>query len=339
MKLPLPLLVLGTCLTWSLAATAADEVNLYSTRKEDLIKPLLDQFTAKSGVKVNLVTGKDDALLERLKQEGRNSPADVFLTADAGRLYRAKDAGLLQAIKSETLTANIPAHLRDTESQWFGLSLRARPIMYAKDRVKPESLSTYEGLADPKWKGKICVRSSDNIYNQSMLSAMIAHQGEAKTLEWAKGFVANFARKPSGGDRDQIKNAADGQCDIAIANTYYLAGMAVSKDEADRAAAGKIGVFWPNQSERGVHINVSGAGVTAAAKNTANAVKLLEFLVSNDAQAWYAEVNQEYPIRDGIAFSETLQQWGQFKPDTLNLSELGRFNADAVKLMNTAGWQ
>ncbi|MGF1545986.1 MAG: Fe(3+) ABC transporter substrate-binding protein [Thiotrichales bacterium] len=339
MKTPHILLAACLALAWTLPASAADEVNMYSTRKEDLIKPLLDQFTAKSGIKVNLVTGKDDALLERLKQEGRNSPADVFLTADAGRLYRAKDAGLLQSVDSKALNTNIPSHLRDPDGQWFGLSLRARPIMYAKNRVKPESLSTYEDLADPKWKGKICVRSSDSIYNQSMLAAMIAHDGESKALEWTRGIVANFARKPAGGDRDQIKNAADGQCDIALANTYYLAGMAAGNDEAARAAADKIGVFWPNQADRGVHINVSGAGVTAASANKNNAIKLLEYLASDDAQSWYAEVNQEYPVRDGIEYSKTLQQWGQFKPDTLNLSELGRRNADAVKLMNSAGWQ
>lgn len=338
MKFATPFLLLGALAT-AAPVYADGEVNLYSARKEALIKPLLDRFSAETGIEVNLVTGKDDALLERLKSEGANSPADLFITADAGRLHRAKVAGVLQAVASETLDAAIPAHLRDPDGQWFGLSQRARPIFYALDRVKPEALSTYEDLADPKWKGRICIRSSDNIYNQSLVASMIASDGEAATEEWAKGFVANFAQPPQGGDRDQIKAAAAGVCDVAVANTYYYGMMLNGNDEAQREAAAKVAIFWPNQDGRGTHVNVSGVGLTVAAKNRDNAVKLMEFLVSPESQEWYASVNHEYPVREGVNWSETLDSWGEFKADTLNLSKLGEYNPAAVMLMDRAGWR
>ncbi len=318
---------------------ASEEVNLYSARKEKLIKPLLDKFTAETGVSVNLITAKADALLKRLQVEGKNSPADLLITTDAGRLHRAKTAGLTQPALTETLKELVPASYRDSDGHWVGLSLRARPIMYVKGKVDPTELSSYEALTDAKWKGRICIRSSSNIYNQSLVASLIAHDGEKATEAWAKGFVANFARPPKGGDRDQIKGAASGQCDIAVANTYYLAGMLTSKDNAQKEAASKVAVFWPNQSDRGAHVNVSGASVLAAAKNKANAIKLLEFLASDEAQQWYAEVNGEYPIRDGIAVSDTLKSWGEFKKDTLKLDQLGTLNPEAVKLMDRAGWK
>lgn len=320
-------------------AFASEEVNLYSARKEKLIKPLLDKFTAETGVSVNLITAKADALLKRLQVEGKNSPADLLITTDAGRLHRAKAAGLTQPALTETLKELVPASYRDSDGHWVGLSLRARPIMYVKGKVDPAELSTYEALTDAKWKGRICIRSSNNIYNQSLVASLIAHDGEKATEAWAESLVANFARPPKGGDRDQIKGAASGQCDIAVANTYYLAGMLTSKDEAQKEAASKVAVFWPNQSDRGAHVNVSGATVLAAAKNKANAVKLLEFLASDEAQQWYAEVNGEYPIRDGIAVSDTLKSWGEFKKDTLKLDQLGTLNPEAVKLMDRAGWK
>jgi iron(III) transport system substrate-binding protein len=211
--------------------------------------------------------------------------------------------------------------------------------MYVKGKVEPKELSTYEALTDAKWKGRICIRSSNNIYNQSLVASMIANDGAEAAESWAKGLVANFARPPKGGDRDQIKAAAAGQCDIAIANTYYLAGMLTSKDEAQKEAASKVAVFWPNQADRGAHVNVSGATVLAAAKNKDNAVKLLEFLASDEAQKWYAEVNGEYPIRDGIAVSDTLKSWGEFNKDSLKLDQLGTLNPEAVKLMDRAGWK
>lgn len=328
-------------LTTSLAtpAFADGEVNVYSARKEQLIKPLFDKFTEQTGIKVNLVTGKDDALLERLKLEGENTPADLLMTADAGRLYRAVEMELTQPVESEVLNKDIPANLRDVNNHWFGLTSRARPIFYVKDKVKPEELSTYEDLADPKWKGRICIRSSDNIYNQSMLGSMIAVSGADKAQAWADGLVKNFARPPEGGDRDQIKAAAAGQCDIAISNTYYYGQMLTSEEAADKAAAEKVAIFWPNQQDRGTHINISGAAVTKVAKNKDNAVKLMEFLVSDDSQKWYAEANQEYPVKAGVAPSEMLKGWGEFKADSLNLSELGKNNAAAVKIMDKAGWK
>ena len=318
---------------------AGGEVNIYSARKEDLIKPLLDDFSKQSGIAVNLVTGKEEALLQRLQSEGANTPADVLLTSDAGRLSAAQKAGVLQAVKSETLTAHIPASYRDPEGYWYGLSVRARPIIYAKDRVKPGDLSTYEALADPKWKGKVCVRSSDSVYNQSLVAGMISHHGEAKTEAWAKGLVANFARPPKGGDRDQIKAIAAGECDVTLANTYYLGGMVDSQDEADKQAAAQVAVFWPDAKSTGVHVNVSGAGVTAHARNRDNAVKLLEFLAGDSAQRWYAETNNEYPVNPAIPPSATLKSWGEFKADTLNVAKLGELNAAAVRVMDRAGWK
>src|SRR5690606_3339734 len=268
----------------SAAALANGEVNLYSSRQEALIRPLLDMFTEQTGIRVNLVSGNDDAIIERLRVEGMNSPADVLITADAGRLHRAKSQNLLQPIQSDVLEAAIPAAYRDPDNTWFGLSLRARVIMDAPDRVDPSELSTYEALADPKWRGRLCVRSSSNIYNQSLTAALIAHHGAEKVEQWARGVVANFARPPAGGDRDQIQAVAAGQCDIAISNTYYLGGMLRSDDPAVRAAAEKVRVFWPSQDAQGAHVNVSGAGVTKAAKNRDNAVRLLEFMVSDEAQ-------------------------------------------------------
>ncbi len=306
----------------------SSEVNLYSARKEQLIKPMLDEFTRQTGIKVNLVTGKADALLQRLQSEGANSPADVLITTDAGRLHRAKQAGVLQAVSSAVLTKSIPASYRDPQGYWFGLSLRARPIIYAKDRVQAVALSSYEALADEQWHKRICIRSSSNIYNQSLVASMIAANGVQATETWANRFVKNFARPPKGGDRDQIKAVASGQCDIAIANTYYLGQMIHSDKAEQKSAAAKVAVFWPNTSDRGTHVNISGAAVTQSAKHKDAAIKLIEFLTSDVAQQWYADTNLEYPV-----------SWGTFKADTINLSKLGELNAEAVKLMDRAGWQ
>ncbi|MEA3291103.1 MAG: Fe(3+) ABC transporter substrate-binding protein [Pseudomonadota bacterium] len=322
-----------------LAAIAEGEVNLYSARKEALIKPLLDRFSEETGIEVNLVTGKADALLKRLQSEGVNSPADLLITTDAGRLHRAKAAGVTQAVSTPVLEKAVPESFRDPDEHWYGLSLRARPIMYVKGKVDPLELSTYEDLASPKWKGRICIRSSSNIYNQSLVASLVAAEGENQTEAWAAGLVGNFAQPPKGGDRDQIKAAAAGVCDIAVANTYYLAGMLNSKDESQRAAAEKMTVFWPNQSGRGAHVNVSGAAVTKSAKNRDNALKLMEFLVSAEAQQWYAETNGEYPVLGSVPVSDTLKSWGKFEMDTLNLSRLGELNADVLKLMDRAGWK
>ena len=337
--------------TWALGVAAlvsllaaspvaqAAEVNVYSARQEVLIKPLLDAFEAATGITVNVVSGKADALLERLAREGVNSPADLLLTTDAGRLVRARQAGLLQPVSSALLEANIPAQYRETEGHWYGLSVRARTIVYAPDRVTAAELSTYEALAGPEWQDRVCIRSSNSVYNQSMLAAMIANRGIAATETWAAGLVANFARKPQGGDRDQIRAVAAGECDVAIVNTYYLASLAKSDDAADREVAGRVAVFWPNQGDRGVHVNISGAGVTRHATNVAEAVALIEFLSGDAAQRLYAEVVNERPVKPGVPVSAAVAAWGAFEADSLNLTLLGEFNAEAVRLADRVGWR
>ena len=330
---------LGSALGMPVWASAEGEVNVYSARQENLIKPLLDDFTRDTGIQVNLLTGRADELLQRLRLEGRNSPADVLITVDAGNLNRAKEAGALSPIESNVLDERVPENLRDVDGYWYGLSSRARPIMYNKDTVDPSELSTYEALTDPKWRGRICIRSSSNIYNPSMVASMIATTGTEAASEWANGIVANLARPPQGGDRDQIRAAAAGVCDIAIANTYYIGGMLAGDDPAQRAVAEQLGVFFPNQDDRGTHVNISGAGVTPHAPNRENAIRLIEYLTTEEAQRWYAEVNQEYPVRPGVPASEILQGFGDFKADSLNLSLLGEYNAEAVRIMDRAGWR
>lgn len=316
---------------------AAEEVNVYSSRQEVLIAPLFERFTEETGIKVNVLSASAGALLARLRSEGRNSPADILLTVDAGNLHRAREAGILQVVDSDVLQKKVPPALRDKDGYWYGLSMRARVIFRSRDRVPADAISSYEELADPKWKGKICVRSSDNIYNQSLVASMIAAHGVEKTEEWARGLVANMARRPQGGDRDQLAAVAAGQCDLALANTYYYGGML--RDPNTREAAEQVAIVWPNQDDRGVHVNVSGAGITAHARNVENAIKLLEFMVSPEAQAWYAEGNSEYPVVPGVEIHEVLQSWGEFRRDDLNLSTLGINNAEAVRLMDRAGWR
>lgn len=331
--------IIVCCLSLSLPVSAEEEVNVYSARKEALIKPILDRFSEQANIKVNLITGKADALLTRLRLEGKASPADVFITVDAGRLQRAKEAGVLQPINNELLSQKIPVNLKDSENQWFGLSLRARPIFYAKDRVSPEELSTYEAMADSKWQGRVCFRSSNSVYNQSQVASMMEAKGVDFTEKWVKTMVGYFARSPAGGDIDQLKAVAVGVCDITIANTYYYGRLLNSEKPADVKLANKVGLFWPNQQDRGVHVNVSGAGVTVNSKNKENAVKLIEFLASAKAQAWYSSVNNEFPVVSSAAVSDTLKSWGSFKQDDINLSKLGENNKAAVKLMDRGGWR
>jgi len=319
-------------------AFAAD-VNLYSARKEALIKPLLDRFTEETSIVVNLVTGKADTLLKRLEVEGRNSPADILITVDVARLIRGKDKGLFEAVNSNILEETIPEHYRDPDKQWFGLSLRSRVIVYAPDRVNKNELDSYIDLANTEWKNRICVRSSSNVYNQSMVAAMIANYGLEKTERWATALVNNFARSPKGGDRDQIKAVAAGVCDVALVNNYYLAGMYESTRKEEVAAAKKIKLFWPSQDGRGAHMNVSGIAVLKTAKHKQEAVQLLEFLVSDFAQQWYADTNHEYSINPAIESNSILKSWGKFKADNLNLSLLGKYNKDAVLLMDRVGWK
>ena len=327
--------------TFSLTvASRSNEVNIYSARKESLIKPLLDQFSAETGIKTNLITASADELLTRMVNEGRNTPADILITVDAGRLFRARQADIFQPIKSQLIEQAVPSNLRDTENYWIGLSRRARVIFYAKDRVDPIQLSTYENLADRQWKGRICIRGSGNIYNQSLVASIIAANGEEATQQWVNGLVGNLARPPKGGDRDQIKAAAAGQCDIAIANTYYYARMLNNKkDSTQSGAANKMALFWPNQQGRGAHINISGAGISKYSRNLDNAIKLLEFLVSPDAQSWYANANYEYPVNPSVKPGGLISTWGTFKADLIDLSRLGELNSEAVKTMDRAGWK
>ena len=332
----IPLLVL---LILAAPAVPAQEVNVYSGRKEALIKPLFDEYTNETGIRVNLVTGEADALIKRLELEGEKSPADLLLTVDAGRLYRAKEQGLLQAITSAQLNEAVPENYRDPEGYWYGLSVRARVIVYSRANIEPAQLSTYEALADPVWKKQLCVRSSSNIYNQSLVASMLAHHGEEDTEKWIRGLVGNFARDPKGGDRDQVKAVAAGQCNLALVNTYYLAGMLSSGIDNETATANKVSLFWPNQDGRGAHVNVSGAGVTRSARNKTAAVQLLEYLVNVPAQEWYGKTNREFPVRDGVAGDSILQSWGEFKADNLNLAILGEKNQAAVRAMDRAGWK
>jgi iron(III) transport system substrate-binding protein len=317
----------------------AEQVNLYSARKEALIKPLLDKFTQETGISVNLVTGNADNLITRLKSEGKYSPADLLLTTDVGRLYRAKQQGLTQKINMSEAISTLPNNFRDEQGHWLGLSLRARPLMVAIDRVDTETLNKMEDLTNPEWKDRVCIRSSSNIYNQSMVAALIAQLGESATQEWVNGLVNNFSRSPQGGDRDQIKAVAAGMCDVAIANTYYLAGMLSSEDVTTQEQAKKIKVIWPNQADRGVHINISGVALTKNAPNKDAASRLIDFLLSNESQLWYAKTNHEYPVLANVAWSELLQSFGTFKTEQIPLTQLGELNAAAVKIMDRAGWK
>lgn len=314
-------------------------VNVYSHRHYETDQELFRRFTELTGIRVNVQTASADELITRLETEGASTQADLLVTVDAGRLHRAKERNLLRSVTSETLRANVPEHLRDPEGYWYGLTQRARVIVYAKDRVSPEELSTYEDLADSRWQGRILVRSSENIYNQSLMASILAVHGEEEALEWAGGIVRNMARRPQGGDRDQVKDVAAGVGDLAIVNTYYVGLLLNGDDEADRELAEKVGIFFPNQEDRGTHVNVSGAGVTAHSPNPENALRLLEFLTDSEAQTRYAQANFEYPVKPGIPWAETLSEWGQFRPDTLNLSVLGELNRRAVMVFDRAGWR
>ncbi|MEM9601923.1 MAG: Fe(3+) ABC transporter substrate-binding protein [Pseudomonadota bacterium] len=320
-----------------LTTVNAAEVNVYSARKEALIRPLLDTFSERTGITVNLLTGKSNALIQRMKAEGRNTPADLMITVDAGRLAFASSLGLFQPLESDTLASRIPASLRSPDNLWFGLSQRARIIVYHPDRVSLDELADYEDLADAAWAGRICARSSVNIYNQSLLASIIEYAGTDDATAWAKAVRENMARDPQGNDSAQIKAVAAGECDVALVNTYYLGGMLSNPELRDTAAA--VRVHFPNQSNRGAHVNISGAGVTKYAKNVAEARQLLEFLVSDDAQAWYAQTNHEYPVVEGVPPSDLVASFGDFKRDALNVSRLGARNAEAVQAFDNAGWE
>ncbi len=314
-------------------------VNVYTHRHYEADQQLFDRFTEQTGIKVNVVKASADQLIERLESEGVNSPADVLISVDAGRLHRAKTKDLLQPIESEILAQKIPAHLRDGENFWFGVTVRARVIAYAKDRVNVSDLTTYEALADEEWRGKVLVRGSGNIYNQSLLASIIHSAGAEKAKEWAEGLVKNMARDPKGGDRDQVKAIAAGVGDVAIVNTYYIGKLLASGNEEEKKAGEAVGVFFPNQAGRGAHVNVSGVGVTRHSPNKNNAIRFIEFLADDEAQKVFAHANYEYPVNPAIEPAPILQAWGEFKADQINLSVLGQNNKEAVVIFDQVGWK
>lgn len=316
-------------------AHANGQVNVYSYRQPFLIKPMFDAFTRETGITVNVVHASK-GLTERLKQEGANSPADLIFTVDIGRLTDAADAGVTQTVRNAALEANIPPQYRDPDYQWFGLTTRARIIVASKDRVEPGAISTYEELADPKWKGRVCTRSGKHAYMVALTAAMIAHHGEAKAEEWLRGLKANLARRPQGNDRAQVKAIMEGVCDIAVINHYYMGKMLNDEEQAPWAES--VNIVFPNQQSYGTHMNVSGMALTSSAPNRDNAIKLMEFLSDDLAQQMYAEQNFEYPIKPGIPWSGLLQSFGSYKADDLALAKVAEHRTTASKLADKVGF-
>jgi len=315
------------------------EVNVYTHRHYDVDRKIFKKFEKETGIDVNIIDDDADKLLIRLEKEGKNSPCDLFMTVDAGRLVRAKNLGLLQPISDENILSMVPDNLRDNEGYWLAQTVRARIIVYSKERVDTSDLTTYEDLSNPKWKGKLLVRSSDNIYNQSLLASIIAHNGNDVAFKWAQGMVTNLAREPKGNDKDQVKAIAAGEGDISLVNTYYVGRMLESEDKAEVDAAKKVGVFYPNQKGRGAHINISGAGIAKYSPNKTNAQKLLAFMLREDIQKMFADANNEFPVNKTLEIKPLLATWGTFLTDTLDLQKLGELNNEAIKLFNQAGWK
>lgn len=313
--------------------TFAAEVVVYSARNEQLIKPLFDTYTKETGVNVKFVTDNEGALLQRLKAEGANTPADLLITVDAGNLWQAANEGVLKSIQSPTLVKNIPANYRDTQNQWFGLSVRARTIFYNKTKVQASDLSSYEDLGNPKWKGRLCLRTSKKVYNQSLVAMLIAEHGEAKAEQIVKSWVANLATDPFPDDTKMLEAIAAGQCDVGLSNTYYYARLLKKTPDLP------VGIFWANQATDGVHVNVSGAGITKHAKNEAEAIKLLEWLSSPKAQNLFADVNYEFPANLTVTPDALVASWGKFKPNLINVAKAGELQATAVKLMDRVGYK
>ncbi|WP_440026410.1 extracellular solute-binding protein [Chromobacterium amazonense] len=311
----------------------AEDVVVYSARAEQLVKPLIDAYKKETGVTVKLVSDKEGPLMERMRAEGRNSPADLLLTVDAGNLWQAEKMGLLQAVKSPVLDANVPAHLRDPNHQWYGLSIRARTIFYNTQKVKPAELSSYAGLTDPKWKGKLCLRTSKKVYNQSLVAMMLTEMGPAKTEQVVKGWVSNLATAPFPDDTKMLEAIAAGQCDVGIANTYYYGRL------MEKSPKLPIGIFWADQAGKGTHVNVSGAGIARYAKNEKGALKFLEWLSSEKAQNLFADVNMEFPVNPKVKPDARVAAWGDFKHNYINVSNAGARQAEAVKLMDRAGYK
>jgi iron(III) transport system substrate-binding protein len=315
-------------------------LNLYSSRHYQTDEALYAGFTKQTGIKVNRIEAAEDPLIERIRSEGERSPADVLVTVDAGRLWRAEQLGLFQPVKSAVLESRIPESFREPGGRWFGFSLRARVIAYNKSKVRPGEIATYEELADPKWKGRVCMRSSSNIYNLSLMGALIDHLGEQKAEQWAKGVHANLAQQPKGGDTDQLKAVAAGACDVTVSNQYYYARLARSSKPDEREVAGKLGIIFPNQSTTGTHVNVSGAGVMKNAPNREAAIKFLEYLASDEAQRYFAEGNNEWPVVPGVKLENpVLASFGDFKRDRINVAVLGRNQPSSQKIYDRVAWK
>jgi iron(III) transport system substrate-binding protein len=336
-KALLSIAVLGA--TFSSVSAQAEEVNVYSYRQEFLIKPLLEAFTAETGIKVNVVFAKS-GLLERIEHEGQNTPADLLLTADIGPLHDAVERDLVAPIKSDIIERNVPAHYREENGKWVGLTSRARIIYASKERVEPGAISSYEDLADPKWKGRICTRSGKHTYNLSLIGSMIAHHGEAETEQWLEAVKANLARKPQGNDRAQVKAIKEGVCDLALGNSYYYGKMVTNDKEPEQKEwAASANLIFPNQDGRGTHMNISGAALTKYAPHPEAAIKLVEFLTQKEAQEMYAKVNFEFPVRPNTAWSDLLEEhMGDFKGDDINLGQVARYRDEAAKMVDRVGF-
>lgn len=314
-------------------AKDSSELTVYTSRQPQLIEPIVEQFTNETGIKVNLLSGNAQELMERIDIEGEDSPADIFMTVDAGVLWQAAERDILAKIDSEILNENIPAHLRDSKNEWFGLSKRARTIVFSSDQFKDNDFSTYEDLADPKWKGKLCLRTSKKVYNRSLIASMIDVYGFDKSKEVVSGWVSNLATEVFSNDTNALKAVSSGQCGVTIVNTYYLARL------LDDPEYNNLSLFWANQSDRGVHVNISGAGVVKTSKNKKNAVLFLEYLSSNRAQDFYASANKEYPVLIGAKIDESIENWGSFSEHTINVSKLGSLQKEAVFLAQEVGYK
>lgn len=323
----------------SVTAQAADEVNIYSYRQQFLIQPMLDAFTEQTGIKTNVVFAKK-GLIQRLKHEGKHSPADIILTSDIGPLYDVVNEGLTQPVDSAVLDNNIPAQFRDPSKHWYGLTSRGRIIYTSKDRVQPGEIKSYEDLADPKWQGRICSRSGKHTYTLSLIGSMIAHHGEARTEQWLEGLKANLARKPQGNDRAQVKAVKEGACDLALGNTYYFGKMLTNdKNPEQKEWAMSVNLLFPNQADRGTHMNISGAALTKHAPHKEAAIKLMEFLSQEQAQTMYARANYEFPVRPGTPRAALIDEYmGTFKEDQINLREVAELRATAARLVDKVGF-
>lgn len=326
-------LVLFSSLLLVSTAVFADELVVYSARTEHLIKPLFDAYSKETGTTISFITDKEGPLLQRLKAEGENTRADLLLTVDAGNLWHAADEGVLQQVTSEVLIKNIPAHLRDPQNQWFGLSLRARTIVYSTERVKPQDLSSYEALGDATWKGRLMLRTSKKVYNQSLVAMLIAEHGEARTEQIVRSWVSNLAAPPTSNDTKLMEAILAGQGDVGIVNTYYFGRLLKKNPDL------KLALYWPNQDSTGVHVNVSGAGVTRYAKNPQAAIKFIEWLSSEKAQNMFADANMEYPVNPTVEAHEYVKAWGKFKASQQNLADAGALQTDAIKLMDRADYR